>query len=84
MQKTNFMTTLKSGILVLLLAIASQGLYAQDFVSAKKGSAIGFSGNPGATDFSASFPKIGKLLIRGFLLMYWKGLTKKLDLSLKI
>jgi OOP family OmpA-OmpF porin len=80
MQKTNFMSNFKKGTLVLLLAMASQMLYAQDFVSAKKGSAFGFSGN--LVDFSASLPKIGAL-DAGYSIMYWKGLSKQLDLSLR-
>lgn len=46
--------------------------------SPKKGSLIGFSGN--MVDFSASVPKIGKV-DPGFSLMYWKGLTKNIDIS---
>jgi len=71
---------LKIGLLSLLFGLAIQAICAQDFVSAKKGSAIGFSGD--LVDFSGSLPKIGKL-DPGFSVMYWKGLTKKIDLSIQ-
>jgi len=74
------MTNFKNGILALLLAIAFQGLHAQDFVSAKKGSAIGFSGN--LTDFTPSVFN-SSTINPGFSLMYWKGLSKKIDFSLR-
>src|ERR1700744_3011280 len=74
------MTTFKHGILALLLAVVSHGLFAQKFVSDQKGSAIGFSGN--LVDFSASVPKIGHV-DPGYSIMYWKGLSSKLDLSLR-
>lgn len=44
----------------------------------QKPSLIGFSGN--IVDFSASLPKIGKV-DPGLSLMYWKGITKKIDFS---
>jgi OOP family OmpA-OmpF porin len=74
------MMNFKKVIFLLMMAIASKGLFAQGFVSDKKGSEIGFSGN--LVDFSASLPKMGKL-DPGFSVMYWKGLSKKLDLSLR-
>ncbi len=46
----------------------------------KKGPLIGFSAN--ATDFSASLPKIGKL-DPGYSVMFWNGLTSKVDYSLR-
>lgn len=59
-------------------------LFAQEprgnFVSASKGSLIGFGVN--LTDYSASLPHIGKVDM-GASLMYWKGLTTHLDLSIR-
>jgi OOP family OmpA-OmpF porin len=71
---------LKNVLLMLILGIASHGVYAQDFVSAKKGSAIGFSGN--ITDFTPSTFN-SSTINPGFSIMYWKGLTKKIDFSLR-
>ena len=45
-----------------------------------KPSIIGFSAN--LVDFSASVPKIGKV-DPGFSIMYWKGITKKIDFSIR-
>ena len=45
-----------------------------------KPSLIGFSAN--LVDFSASVPKIGKV-DPGASIMYWKGITRKLDFSLR-
>ena len=57
-----------------LLAMALTG-YGQ-----VKPSIIGFSAN--LVDFSASVPKIGKV-DPGFSIMYWKGITKKIDFSIR-
>jgi len=57
-----------------LLSLSALSVYAQ------KPSLIGFSAN--LTDFSASVPKIGKV-DPGFSIMYWKGITKKIDFSLR-
>src|SRR6186713_2157147 len=46
----------------------------------QKPSIIGFSAN--LVDFSASVPKVGKV-DPGFSLMYWKGITKKIDFSFR-
>ncbi|MBS1661735.1 MAG: OmpA family protein [Bacteroidetes bacterium] len=59
---------------VSLLAIAFTG-YGQ-----VKPSIIGFSAN--LVDFSASVPKVGKVE-PGFSIMYWKGLSRKIDFSLR-
>ncbi|MFT3822372.1 MAG: OmpA family protein [Chitinophagaceae bacterium] len=56
------------------LALSTLSVYAQ------KPSVIGFSAN--LTDFSASVPKIGKV-DPGFSIMYWKGITKKIDFSVR-
>lgn len=45
-----------------------------------KPSIIGFSAN--LVDFSASVPKIGKV-DPGFSVMYWKGLSRKIDFSVR-
>src|ERR1700754_1250818 len=57
-----------------LLAMTVSG-YAQ-----VKPSLIGFSAN--LVDFSASVPKIGKV-DPGFSIMYWKGITKNIDFSVR-
>lgn len=49
-------------------------------VHAQKPAIIGFSAN--LVDFSASVPKIGKV-DPGFSIMYWKGITKKIDYSIR-
>ncbi|HEY4064449.1 MAG TPA: OmpA family protein [Puia sp.] len=46
----------------------------------QKPSIIGFSAN--LVDFSASVPKVGKA-DPGFSIMYWKGITRKIDFSLR-
>jgi len=46
----------------------------------QKPSLIGFNVN--IVDFSASLPKIGKI-DPGFSLTYWKGITKKIDFSVR-
>ena len=58
-------------LIVLFVSISLTGL-------SQKPSLIGFSGN--IVDFSASLPKIGKV-DPGLSLMYWKGITKKIDFS---
>jgi OOP family OmpA-OmpF porin len=76
------MNNLRHGILLtmfLMLGSASQKLFAQDFVSAKKGSAIGFSGN--LVNFNTSLPNSKS--DPGYSIMYWKGLANILDLSLR-
>jgi OmpA-OmpF porin, OOP family len=78
------MNYFKKGLLILILATASQGLFAQGFVSATKGSTIGISGN--GVDFTSFLSTdLGKLpqLQPGFSVMYWKGVAKKLDFSLR-
>ena len=64
----------------LFLIMLSPIAFGQNFDSPKKGSLIGFSAN--LVDFSASLPKIGKI-DPGFSLMYWKGITKKIDFSFR-
>ena len=71
------MKQLKTTLIFICLAHIA---FAQNFGGPKKGSAIGFSAN--LTDFSASVPKIGKV-DPGFSVMYWHGLTKNLDFSLR-
>src|SRR5882762_738127 len=61
-------------ILIALLTTATVTAYAQ------KPSTIGFSVN--LVDFSASVPKIGKV-DPGVSLMYWKGISKKIDFSVR-
>ena len=67
----------KFTILLFLLSIAAFG---QEFGSPKKGSIIGFSAN--LVDFSASVPKVGHV-DPGISLMYWKGITNKIDFSIR-
>jgi OOP family OmpA-OmpF porin len=50
------------------------------FASPVKGSLIGFGVN--LTDYSASLPHVGKVDVTASL-MYWKGLTQNLDLSVR-
>jgi OmpA-OmpF porin, OOP family len=66
---------LKISFLFTILSIVTS---AQKFDSPKKGPVIGFSFN--LVDFSASVPKIGKV-DPGLSLMYWKGLSNKIDFS---
>lgn len=65
---------------VLILSCFTISIYAQQYGGPKKGAAIGFSAN--GVDFSASVPKIGKV-DPGFSVMYWQGLTKNFDFSLR-
>lgn len=65
---------------VLILSCVTISIYAQQYGGTKKGAAIGFSAN--GVDFSASVPKIGKV-DPGFSVMYWQGLTKNFDFSLR-
>src|SRR5258708_25261206 len=62
------------GILFVLLLSMSVCCFGQ------KPSIIGFSAN--IVDFSTSVPRSTKL-DPGFSIMYWKGITKKLDFSLR-
>ncbi len=71
------MRRITSTLLLLSVAVSIQ---AQQYGGPKKGAAIGFSAN--GVDFSASVPKIGKL-DPGFSVMYWQGLTKNFDFSLR-
>jgi OmpA-OmpF porin, OOP family len=64
---------------VALLALMNVAT-AQTFVSPKKPSLIGFSGN--LVDFSASLPKVGKV-DPSFSVMYWNGLSNYIDLSVR-
>jgi outer membrane protein OmpA-like peptidoglycan-associated protein len=64
----------------LFSMLLSSFAFGQNFDGPKKGSAIGFSAN--LVDFSASLPKIGKV-DPGFSVMYWKGITNKLDFSVR-
>lgn len=66
--------------LSLFFIVLSLTTFGQKFSSTKKSSLIGFSFN--LVDFSASVPKIGRV-DPGFSLMYWKGLTNKIDLSVR-
>lgn len=59
-------------ILIVLFVSLSLTVFSQ------KPSLVGFSAN--MVDFSASLPKIGKV-DPGISLMYWKGITKKIDFS---
>ena len=54
--------------------------FAQEFTSTKKPSLIGFSGN--LVTFSTSLSEFGHA-DPGLSLMYWKGLTNKIDLSVR-
>ncbi len=72
-------------LLILLFCAATISSFSQDENSPKKGSLIGFSGN--ITNYSQPL-SVGKSfnnanLNPGFSLMYWKGLTNILDLSVR-
>jgi len=73
------MKHLKTTLIFLCLAHIT---FAQNFGGPKKGAAIGFSAN--LVDFNPKSPyyKIGKV-DPGFSVMYWQGLTKNLDFSLR-
>lgn len=64
----------------LFLFVICSTAFGQQFDSPKKGSAIGFSAN--LVDFSASVPEIGRV-DPGISLMYWKGLSNKIDFSVR-
>lgn len=68
----------------VLMTCTAYGAWSQEaepkFESPVKGSLIGFSAN--LTDYSASLPEIGKVDM-GVSLMYWKGLTRNLDMSIR-
>lgn len=55
-------------------------VFALSFTYGQKPSIIGFSAN--VVDFSTSVPRSTKL-DPGFSVMYWKGITKKLDFSIR-
>lgn len=71
---------LKLTRVALVLAFLSQNAAAQTFDSPKKHALIGFSGN--LVDFTASLPKVGKV-DPGFSIMYWNGLSNRVDLSIR-
>jgi len=70
--------------LLLSFSLTAISVFPQDFSSPKKGSLIGFSAN--LTDFtqplSLSHSSISTL-DPGFSIMYWKGLSKRIDLSVR-
>jgi OOP family OmpA-OmpF porin len=66
--------------ITIFLFLLSMAAFGQKFGSPKKGSIIGFSVN--LVDFSASVPKIGHV-DPGISLMYWKGITNKVDFSVR-
>ncbi|HMO62813.1 MAG TPA: OmpA family protein [Ferruginibacter sp.] len=65
---------------VLILLLTSQTTFAQTFATEVKPSLIGFGIN--VTDFKPSFPNIGTV-DPGYSLMFWKGLSKKTDVSVR-
>jgi OmpA-OmpF porin, OOP family len=69
--------TLRTTALLLLVVHTT---FAQTFSTEIKPSLIGFGAN--VTDFTPSFPNIGKV-DPGYSLMFWKGLTKKTDISVR-
>jgi OmpA-OmpF porin, OOP family len=66
--------------LSLMVMLLSPAVFGQKFNAPKKGSIVGFSAN--LVDFSASVPKIGHV-DPGISLMYWKGITNKIDFSVR-
>jgi OmpA-OmpF porin, OOP family len=68
---------LKIAAVLLLINLTAS---AQKFSTAQKPSLIGFGGN--MVDFSASLPKVGKVDPSASL-MYWKGLNKYVDFSVR-
>ena len=72
---------LKKFNLAVLLLLMAQVMFAQMvFDSPRKAPQIGIAGN--LVDFSASFPKIGRV-DPGFSVMFWNGITNHLDYSLR-
>ncbi len=70
---------MKSALLFLAIANVS---FAQTSESPKKGSLIGFSGN--LVDFTNAASSASKSNLNpGFSVMYWKGLTNHINLSLR-
>lgn len=72
--------TIKRTRIVLLLILLCHGAFAQEFTSAKKPSLLGFSADlvtfsTSLSDFNHADP--------GLSIMYWKGLTNKIDLSVR-
>jgi len=70
----------KSIKITLALAILCQSVFAQEFTTPKKPSLFGFSGN--IVSFSNKLSSV-KNSDAGFSLMWWKGLTNKIDLSVR-
>ncbi len=70
----------KNARLFSIMLLFAQLSYGQNYHSAKKSGLMGFSFN--GVEFSPSFPKINKL-DPGFSLMYWKGLTQRIDFSVR-
>lgn len=66
--------------IVLVLTLLCQMAVAQEFTSTKKPSLIGFSAN--LVSFSTSVSGFENA-DPGFSIMYWKGLTSKIDLSVR-
>jgi OmpA-OmpF porin, OOP family len=71
---------MKRSKIFLVLTLLCQITFAQEFSSTKKPSLLGFSAN--LTTFSTSLSGFGKA-DPGFSIMYWKGLTNKIDLSVR-
>lgn len=76
----NVFTRILVFALTIFSASAQQSETGPRFASPVKGSLIGFGVN--LTDFSAGLPEVGKLDM-GASLMYWKGLSTHLDLSVR-
>jgi outer membrane protein OmpA-like peptidoglycan-associated protein len=65
---------------LILVCLASMAFAQKNYGGVKKGSALGFSAN--LVDFTAEVPKVGPVS-PGFSLMYWQGLTRNLDFSVR-
>lgn len=66
--------------ITLLVTLVLSVMVTPPSFAQKKGPVIGFSGN--LVDFSASAPKPGKV-DPGFSIMYWQGITRKIDYSVR-
>lgn len=73
------MTMKKMTTALALLAMVGS-VQAQDFAPVKKTPQLGVSGN--LTDFVPTFPETGTL-DGGFSVLFWKGITRQLDYSLR-
>jgi OmpA-OmpF porin, OOP family len=67
-------------ITLVLICLANMAFAQKNYGGVKKGSALGFSAN--LVDFTAEIPKVGPVS-PGFSVMYWQGISKNFDFSVR-